>query len=348
MKIRIEKSQPKDAKDIVHIHYDAVHKLGASAYSQKTLDRWDIGPTKERVRIMEEHLLTTKLVFLSAKDEKGNVLGYTTLVPENNELRALYVYSKFSGKGVGKALMQAAEEKAKQLKLNYLQLRSSLNAKEFYKSLGFEERFPMKHQWGDIKMQCIAMRKILSPDFNDYLPLLETERLLLRPVRQEDAENIYDYGKNPKSSEYTLWNQYKSINDAHSFIENYIFPNYEKNIPEPIAICWKEKPDELIGMVGCFWASEKNKCMELAYVVNPKHWGQGVCTEAAKALVDFCFKRFDVQRIQAQFKAPNIASGKVMEKIGMSFEGVNKSACFHKEQFWDMHMYATTREDWQK
>lgn len=175
-------------------------------------------------------------------------------------------------------------------------------------------------------------------------PTLETSRLILRPLKLSDAESIFDYAKNPTISKYTLWEAHKTVDESLGYIKDYAFNYYSKGSPEPLGIVLKECPEKVIGTVGCFWVSQNNRCMELAYALSEKHWGQGIMVEAATAMMDYCFKEFKLKRIQAHYKSENTQSGRVMEKIGMLYEGNLKSAKFHRDRFWDMIVYAKVVE----
>jgi len=86
--------------------------------------------------------------------------------------------------------------------------------------------------------------------------------------------------------------------------------------------------------------SKPAKTMELAYAISEDQWGKGLVAEASQSVMDYCFKEFGLKRIQARCKVENQASAKVMQKIGINFEGTLKSSIFHRERYWDMHYYA--------
>ncbi len=171
-------------------------------------------------------------------------------------------------------------------------------------------------------------------------PTLKTQRLLLRPLTKEDAPSIFTYAKNPKVSQWTLWEEHKTIKDTLTFIEHYAFEYYRRECPEPLAITFTDAPDIVLGTVGCFWADKTAQSMELAYAIAEEHWGKGITVEAAQALIQHCFSNYKVKRIQARCKSQNVASQRVMQKLGMQFEGTLRSFVFHREQYWDVHFYA--------
>lgn len=173
-------------------------------------------------------------------------------------------------------------------------------------------------------------------------PIIETKRLVLRGIRLSDQEAVFEYGQKPHISKFTLWEPHQSIADSVDFIEKYALNNYEQGIPEPLAITLAGD-DKLIGCVGCFWVSTKDKVMELAYVLNDDYWGQGIIVEAADAVIEYCFDNFDIERLQCRCKSENIASERVMQKLGMTYEGTLRRAIYHRNQFWDMKYYSILR-----
>jgi ribosomal-protein-alanine N-acetyltransferase len=178
-------------------------------------------------------------------------------------------------------------------------------------------------------------------------PVLETARLILRALTEEDQADIFTYANKPKISQYTLWEPHQSVADSVDYIKNYAEKYYQEGTPEPFGIIHKES-NRLIGCVGAFWVSKPNKCMELAFVLSDDYWGQGITAEASQAVIDYCFKLFGIERLQCRCKAENKASFRVMEKLGMSFEGVLRSAIFHRQRYWDMKYCSLLKGDWKQ
>lgn len=86
--------------------------------------------------------------------------------------------------------------------------------------------------------------------------------------------------------------------------------------------------------------------MELAYAIGEPYWGKGIVAEASRACIDYAFREFDVTRVQAHCKTENELSARVMQKVGMTFEGTFRSAIFHRNRHWDLHSYSVLREEW--
>jgi len=174
-------------------------------------------------------------------------------------------------------------------------------------------------------------------------PTLKSNRLVLRALGERDAEAVFNYAKNSAVSRYTLWEPHQSIKDSEAFISEYAFTNYSNSVPEPWAITFDGK---VIGTTGCFWVSKNHHSMELAYALSEEHWGKDLVAEASREVMNWVFREIQPQRIQARCKTENKASARVMEKLGMQFEGTHRSETFHRNQYWDMHYYSILKGDW--
>lgn len=176
-------------------------------------------------------------------------------------------------------------------------------------------------------------------------PALETERLRLRAFEDRDAAGVFAYAGNPNVTQYTLWETHRTIADSANFVGPYARSRYADQNPEPVAVTLKETR-EIIGAVGCFWATKPHRCMELGYWLAEPYWGRGFAAEAARALVSYVFRDFEVERVQAHCVVGNDASARVLEKLGLKFEGIARSAVFRRERFWDVRRYAVLRGEW--
>ncbi|MFL5341146.1 MAG: GNAT family N-acetyltransferase [Gemmataceae bacterium] len=179
-------------------------------------------------------------------------------------------------------------------------------------------------------------------------PTLQTTRLIVRPIVQDDVDSIFAYACNPAVTRFTLWDRHRDRNDSLEFVRDYAFLRYVEKQPDPLAICQKEEPGRVLGTVGCFWNARANRTMEMGYALAEEHWGRGFVVEAAGALLDHVFAAYEVERVQARCMVENAASTRVMQKLGMKFEGCLRSSLFHRERFWDMNLYAILRCEWRR
>lgn len=270
----------------------------------------------------------------------------------------MFILREYWGLGIGKRLLELQEVHARAISVSRIEamvrvqnergIKLYLNSG--YKIEGTREKAAKID--GNLIDEYFIAKILDNPKNNWRPPTFETQRLILRPIELDDADAIFNYAKNPNVSRYTLWEPHKSTQDSLAYIKEYIFDYYSQGVPEPFGIALKENPQKIIGTVGCFWTSKKAKAMELAYAIGEEHWGQGLVAEASQAVMEYCFKEFSLKRIQARCKAENKPSARVMEKIGMTYEGTLKSAVYHRERFWDMCYYAKVIQtgplDWGK
>jgi ribosomal-protein-alanine N-acetyltransferase len=85
---------------------------------------------------------------------------------------------------------------------------------------------------------------------------------------------------------------------------------------------------------------------ELGYWIGVSHWNQGIATEASFALIDFTFSTMDINRIEAYHLTRNPASGRVMQKVGMTHEGTLREHLFKNGVFEDSEIFSLLKSEW--
>ncbi|HIW06032.1 MAG TPA: GNAT family N-acetyltransferase [Candidatus Ignatzschineria merdigallinarum] len=145
--------------------------------------------------------------------------------------------------------------------------------------------------------------------------ILETDRLMLRPITLDDAEDLFEYASDPENTRHTF-PTHQSIEETEWIISNLFMSSPLGNF----AIELKEN-GKMIGTCD-LRVNESEKSAELAYAINKKYWGNGYAPEAAKKLLELAFQDLKIERLWAKFSSENPASGRVMEKIGMEKEGI--------------------------
>ena len=158
----------------------------------------------------------------------------------------------------------------------------------------------------------------------DYTKTFETDRLILRKGNLEDCEDIFNnYTSKDKVTEFLSWQTHKSIEDTITYLKNVVLPEYEKEF-----YCWYielKETHKVIGNVSVVNLNKDKKYAELGWVLSDDYWGQGIMPEAAKVVLEY-LKSLGFVRIEAKHKVENAKSGKVMQKIGMKYEGILRKA----------------------
>jgi RimJ/RimL family protein N-acetyltransferase len=149
---------------------------------------------------------------------------------------------------------------------------------------------------------------------------ITTERLLLRKPRLEDAETIFEaYAQDLEVTRYLTWPPHTDVSQTRAFME-YCLRNWETGERFEWAITLQGE-DRPIGMISLRVQEYKG---DLGYVLARAHWGQGLVSEAAQAIVNWALAQPEVFRVWAVCDVDNPASARVMKKCGMSYEGTLK------------------------
>jgi len=176
------------------------------------------------------------------------------------------------------------------------------------------------------------------------IPGIETERLILRALNEDDVNDVFEYARVPEVAGFVMWDVHKSPDDSLSFI------NFAKDqFRSGSSIIWglEVKNDhKLIGTIDIRGLSSSNSCGEIGYVISEKYWNKGYSTEALKAVLEFGFSKLKFNRLEAHCEEENKASWHVMEKAGMKYEGTLRQKAFFKDKFRSMKMYSLLYSEW--
>lgn len=183
-------------------------------------------------------------------------------------------------------------------------------------------------------------------DIYGNFPTFETERLILRKISLDDLEDIFAYGSNDKVSKYVTWDTHRTLSDTKQFIE-FVLNKYAEKQVSPWAIEYKDN-GRMIGTIDFVLWNPAHQTAEIGYVLHQDYWGKGITAEAAKELIKFGFDKMDLIRIQARCFSENTGSKRVMEKIGMSYEGTLRKAVFIKEKHWDLKVFSILKEEFEE
>lgn len=173
---------------------------------------------------------------------------------------------------------------------------------------------------------------------------VETQRLILRRFTEDDAQNMYDnWACDPEVTKYLRWAPHQSVEVTSGLLKSWVALYKEPNYYH-WAIVLKEN-DMPIGSIGILDVSELDDSGEIGYCMGKNWWGQGLMTEAAKAVIDFAFKKAGFHRLEAYHSVNNPASGRVMQKAGMTREGVSRQKYKCAMGYQDCVLYAILQQD---
>jgi [ribosomal protein S5]-alanine N-acetyltransferase len=169
---------------------------------------------------------------------------------------------------------------------------------------------------------------------------LQTERLLLRSWNSGDIGSIVKYANNKKISD-NLTNGFPypfTKKDAEMFVQKFSKDN-------PLKAFAIETNGEFCGAISVFPQDDVHcKNAEMGYWLAEPFWGKGIITEAARKIIEYGFKTFDITRIFARPYSSNIASHRVLEKAGMTLEARFEKAIYKNGEFQDELIYSIRKK----
>ena len=180
-------------------------------------------------------------------------------------------------------------------------------------------------------------------EFFARLPVIETQRLILRKMRMTDAADVFAYARDPEVARHVLWEPHASIWDTRAYIR-YLLWQYRNGHPGSWGIVLKET-GRVVGTIGYMGYNADNAAVEVGYSLARAHWGKGLMTEALTAVIGETFRTLDIHRIEALHFTDNPASGRVMEKCGMTHEGHLRGKVRCKGVFRDVEMWGILRRE---
>jgi RimJ/RimL family protein N-acetyltransferase len=173
-------------------------------------------------------------------------------------------------------------------------------------------------------------------------PNLISDRLLMRPFTLKDAPDVQRLAGD-RAIAYTTQNVPHPYEDgmAETWIGSHR-ERFEKGQFVTFAVALRD--DTLIGAISLH-LNQDNERAELGYWIGKPYWGQGYCTEAARAVLQYGFEMLGLNRIHARHLARNPASGRVMQKIGMRHEGSLRKHAKKWGVFEDIEVYGILRDE---
>ncbi len=152
--------------------------------------------------------------------------------------------------------------------------------------------------------------------------ILTTERLILRPWEESDAESLYEYAKDPQVGPIAGWPPHISVEDSREIIKSVLA------VDETYAIC-KRQDNRAIGSIGLMRGEQSNLDIsedegEIGYWIGVPFWGQGYVPEAVRELIRHGFEDLKLKRIWCGYFEGNEKSKRVQEKCGFSYHHTNK------------------------
>ena len=177
--------------------------------------------------------------------------------------------------------------------------------------------------------------------------ILQTERLILRPWQEDDAESLYKYASDPEVGPNAGWPPHKSVEDSREIIRNVL------SVPETYAVCLKEN-GVAVGSIGLKtgdatdMTDREDEC-ELGYWIGQPFWGQGLIPEASREILRHAFEDLGMSAVWCGYYDGNTKSRRVQEKLGFVYHHTTEGLEVRlMNEIRTGHVMLMTRETWEK
>ena len=177
--------------------------------------------------------------------------------------------------------------------------------------------------------------------------ILETQRLVLRPWEEGDAESLYEYAKDPQVGPAAGWSPHTSVENSRQVIRDVL------SADETYAVCLKED-NRAIGSIGLISPMQSHveigtDELELGYWIGMPFWGRGLIPEAAERLIRHAFEDLGCSALWCGYYEGNEKSKRCQEKVGFMFHHVERDApCELMDDVRTEYFTRLARKDWAK
>jgi ribosomal-protein-alanine N-acetyltransferase len=152
----------------------------------------------------------------------------------------------------------------------------------------------------------------------------ETGRLVARPAVTGDVAAVFDYSRDPAVAKYMTWRPHGSIDETRAFLRR-----CERAWADGSACPWSlwlKDSEELAGLVEI---RVRGSAVDVGYALSQRWWGRGLMSEALRFLVTWALAQPEIFRVWATCDVENVASARVLERVGMEREGVLRRWLVH-------------------
>lgn len=179
----------------------------------------------------------------------------------------------------------------------------------------------------------------------EHIPQLMTPHLILRSFTMQDAPTTQMLCNDPDIHANTLNLPFPyTLADAEWWIATHP-KNLETQTEVNYALVARHS-NELVGTIGLM-IKQRNNNAEMGYWIGKPYWNKGYATEGAAAVLKFGFEVLNLHKIYARYHENNLSSGRVMQKIGLLYEGFSPEQIYKNKQYIGLYHYGATRQIWE-
>ena len=177
------------------------------------------------------------------------------------------------------------------------------------------------------------------------VPVLETQNLILRPLRESDLDDLYEYAIDPAVYNPGMWRPYPSREACAEHLNEMLHEQANDELWWWALEC--KADNKMIGRCDLKNVVPHVGRSEIGYALNQHYWGKGYATEAIRCVMTYAFDTMNLNRIAAECFTDNAASIHLLEKMGFVREGTVRQDTILRGKLEDIHLYGILKSEWE-
>lgn len=177
--------------------------------------------------------------------------------------------------------------------------------------------------------------------------IIETERLILRPFREEDAEPMFhNWASDPEVTKFLTWPVHENVEVSKQVVKSWI---NDYDIPQSYQ--WAVELKEIhepVGSISAVKTDDRTESATIGYCIGRNWWGQGITAEALREVIAYFFQEVGMNCVNACHDPRNPNSGRVMRKCGMTYEGTWRAGGINNQGVCDESWYSILKKEYEK
>ena len=178
----------------------------------------------------------------------------------------------------------------------------------------------------------------------DSIRCISSKRLTLRPVEEVDLDDLLDTNGDSEVTRFLPYATWQSRDDGLAWLRR--METLATSGTSRQLVLARNTDAKVIGTLLLFRYDEPSARLEVGYALGRDHWGKGLMAEALEAICDHAFSTLSIRRMEAEVNPSNIASNRLMQRIGFTLEGVLRKRWVAKGVAYDSNFYGCLAEDW--
>lgn len=343
----IRKIRPNEVEDSLNLALEVFMQFEAPVYKREGVETFkkDIIENQEFIENCRAGICPIYAAF-----DGEEIVGIIGMRANKTHINLVFTKKEYHHKGIATAIFNylLSDLLSENPDLKEITLNSSPYGKGFYLHTGF---VPLSDEQELNGIRFTPMKYVIDRKRDTMnhcgTKTLETERLVLRKFRLDDAEDMFrNWASNPNVTKFLIWQPYTNVDDVKAYIQSCI-DCYEKADYYNWVIEYKEN-GQVIGNISVVELKEHTRCTVIGYCIGEDYWRKGITSEAFSRVIEFLFEEVGVNRIESTHDVNNPNSGRVMTKCGLKYEGILRQTGVSNQGIFDCVVRSILKSEWQR